>query len=718
MWLFSYFKNRRKINSIINEALDLSQFNAHDRAIEKLRNAIEIYGENYDLYVALGETYCKTSDDNEAKEWFTKAISIEPFFFIAYFYRAQLYLKEYKYKEAIKDFDRAILLFKREPLAYMKRGMCYASLNKYDEALENAIAYSRLTDDKEEAYKLVIATAIATSKTKLAKKYTDKLIKLTGESPTVNSFMARALDAEGENDKALENYNKALEEDPYNFNVLCQRGSYYVKVNEYENAKIDFARACDLDIDDAKDVAYEGLAVCYRAGNDINAAIGCYKKAIDISPDKYYYYYELSCCYFKIEDYKNSVEILEMGERECSKWPYTEHMLILKGDYYFNELEKYEESFEYYSEVVKDKYNKYVYDKMGKAKMSIGSYEDAIDCFNNIIGREEERHQHIYRVAQCYEGMKIYDKALENYTRAIEEDIDNEVYYNSRGCLYATLRKYQESIYDFEKAATLRDDVVQYKYNLALSYKEIGSLDKTIELYEKILAAEGENEYILLTLGKLCISTENIEKANKCFIKIIEINKDNKEAYYYLGYIRYFENKFEEAIGYINISMDGEENESSLLLRGRCYLESGEYSSAICDFSKLIEKSRIPDYYFYRGMAKASLKDYEGSINDYTLAIEFDSSDAQMYISRGYAYKSVGRYQEAIQDYQRAGNVNYSLKGTTYYNIGMIYDITGDYKRALYYLNKAEKINPSSDNIDEINKKREEIYSKTQKKTS
>ncbi|MEG2338959.1 MAG: tetratricopeptide repeat protein, partial [Clostridium sp.] len=369
-------------------------------------------------------------------------------------------------------------------------------------------------------------------------------------------------------------------------------------------------------------------------------------------------------------------------------------------------------------EVVKDRYNKYVYDKMGKAKMSLESYEEAIDCFNNIIDKEEESHQYIYRVAQCYEAMKIYDKALENYTNAIEEDVNNEVYYNSRGCLYATLKRYEESINDFEKAATLRDDVVQYKYNLALSYKEIGSTHKTIELYEKILEAEGDNEYILLTLGKLCINTENIEKANKCFMKIIEINKGNKEAYYYLGYIRYFENKFEDAIEYINISMDGDENESSLLLRARCYLESYNYKDAISDFSKLIDRSSIPDYYFYRGMAKASLKDYKGSVDDYTLAIEFDPNDGQMYISRGAAYKSMGKYKEAIQDYQRAGNVNYSLKGTAYYNIGMIYDITGDYKRALYYLNKSEKINPSSDNIDEINSKREEIYLKTKQKTS
>ncbi|MEF9952822.1 MAG: tetratricopeptide repeat protein [Clostridium sp.] len=790
MMLFSYFKNRQERKKIISEVDSLIEYDAIDTALNKILDYVEEKGGSRDIFMIIAELYFRLEEDTKAEKWLTMSIDRDPLFFLGYFYRGQLLLREKKYEEAISDLDRAILLFKREPLAYMKRGMCYAALNNYKKALPNAIAYSRLTDNKEEAYNLVIATAIAASNMKAAKKYTKKLMELTGEPMLADPYTASTLGIIEDVKGAEEKYTKSIEMDPNNFKLLCQRGNYYISKREFEKGIIDFQRAIECDTFECKDIAYEGLGLCYKSTAAYDKTIECYKKVIELGPDKHYIYYEIAEYYHSNNNLEEAVKYLELGEENCMRWPFKERTRLLKGEYYY-QIEEYDLAFNLYSEVIADGYNVFAYMKMAKCKMqgreynkaleyymvvmeNEGSSEDEVKNFINMLNEDltiqhsselgedsniysnekdsedsdedleedlEEEYdededydddedgddidfsfldeEYYYELAKCYEALEEYDKAFKCYNLAILKDPMSEVSFNGRGCLSASLKKYSDAIRDFEEAIVLCPNVVEYKYNLALCYKEIGDFEKTIEIYEDILKEKGENEFIYMTLGKLCIHVEKMKRAQMCFNSILKINPDNKEAYYYIGYIKYFENKFEEAIENINRSIENEDSEAAVFLRARCYLESGDYSCAIEDFSSLINKSSNHEYYLYRGMAKSSLKDYEGAGEDYTRTIEILPSSVEAYISRGNNYQTLKKYKEAINDYQKAGNVNYNYKYIAFFNIGVIYDILGEDKKALYFLEKSLKINPTGDKIKEINQKIEEITIRQEnKKTS
>ena len=64
----------------------------------------------------------------------------------------------------------------------------------------------------------------------------------------------------------------------------------------------------------------------------------------------------------------------------------------------------------------------------------------------------------------------------------------------------------------------------------------------------------------------------------------------------------------------------------------------------------------MPDasFYFDRALNYERVDDYENAIQDYDRAIQLDPSYASAYYNRGYSYYKLGQYQPAIQDYDKA----------------------------------------------------------------
>ena len=101
----------------------------------------------------------------------------------------------------------------------------------------------------------------------------------------------------------------------------------------------------------------------------------------------------------------------------------------------------------------------------------------------------------------------------------------------------------------------------------------------------------------------------------------------------------------------------------------RMKFEKKDFNGAIAEYTKIIEESsfssssrRVIIYegsypfniYIARGLAKDSLQDYKGAIDDYTMAIEKSiGHDAEPYIKRGLSKISLEDYEGAIADFTK-----------------------------------------------------------------
>ena len=72
---------------------------------------------------------------------------------------------------------------------------------------------------------------------------------------------------------------------------------------------------------------------------------------------------------------------------------------------------------------------------------------------------------------------------------------------------------------------------------------------------------------------------------------------------------------------------------------------------AIADFSVIIDQNELcVTAYINRGAAYDSISDYKKALNDYQRAIELDTSAYHVFHNRGITYFNLGEYDKAITD--------------------------------------------------------------------
>lgn len=84
------------------------------------------------------------------------------------------------------------------------------------------------------------------------------------------------------------------------------------------------------------------------------------------------------------------------------------------------------------------------------------------------------------------------------------------------------------------------------------------------------------------------------------------------------------------------------------------------------------------------------------AVKIYDTLISIDSTKAGYYFKRGYCKSMIfDSPDEAIADYLKSIEKNYSEKSISYLNIGALYNLHGRYDSALYFYDECLKINPN-----------------------
>ena len=121
----------------------------------------------------------------------------------------------------------------------------------------------------------------------------------------------------------------------------------------------------------------------------------------------------------------------------------------------------------------------------------------------------------------------------------------------------------------------------------------------------------------------------------------------------------------------------------------------GDFKGALEEYNLAINiDSTDANYLLNRGLVKEKLKDYEGSITDFTKAISLKPDYESAWFNRGNVFTKLNGLEEAIEDYSMA--IFYNPKYTAaYYNRALNRNKLGITKEACEDLRKAEGLGMS-----------------------
>lgn len=118
------------------------------------------------------------------------------------------------------------------------------------------------------------------------------------------------------------------------------------------------------------------------------------------------------------------------------------------------------------------------------------------------------------------------------------------------------------------------------------------------------------------------------------------------------------------------------------------------YEGSIAEFTKAIEiDAGSADAYYNRGLLYKFKGQYDRAISDFSKAVKLEDTYADVYNSRGVAYFQKGHHDLALSDYTKAIEID-PKHVSAYNNRGTAYSKNGQHDRAISDYTKAIEIDP------------------------
>jgi len=277
----------------------------------------------------------------------------------------------------------------------------------------------------------------------------------------------------------------------------------------------------------------------------------------------------------------------------------------------------------------------------GVAAFDADNYEQAVVLMSAVIASNpglappyRYRATSYWYLDNCASGMADAEKA-------VSINPDYAAAWAARGLLYNTCFGNQaQALQDYEKALSIDPSLAFVHMNLGIYYYEQGDYQKAFDEYNLARVIDPTRSAAWAAMsgaqGALGRYGECIENASKA----IEMNGEEWLAY------------------------------SS---RAFCYTRIGNVAAATADYEIYLSQSANDSKAWYSyAISQSDMGDLQGAMDSYTRSLELDPSYYPANINRGLVYTDLGRYNEALADFNRAlesGDIPaaYSGRGTVYY---------------------------------------------------
>ncbi len=157
-----------------------------------------------------------------------------------------------------------------------------------------------------------------------------------------------------------------------------------------------------------------------------------------------------------------------------------------------------------------------------KIDKAIEEYTEAIELNPKLASAYNNR-------GVAYGNIKEFDKAIEDCNKAIELNPKLASAYSNRGIAYNNIKEFDKAIEDCNKAIELNPKLVSAYNNRGVAYGNIKEFDKAIEDYNKTIELNPKYSIAYLNLAEVYIIRNNHKDSLAITQKSLEISKDIKD---------------------------------------------------------------------------------------------------------------------------------------------------------------------------------------------
>jgi len=302
--------------------------------------------------------------------------------------------------------------------------------------------------------------------------------------------------------------------------------------------------------------------------------------------------------------------------------------------------------------------------ELGLVYLKMREWEKAIPSLEKAVKLNIDNKGAYFYIGNAYEELKEFDKAVETYKEYLKLSPKNSGdTYHRIGMCELQLGRFENAVISLQEAMKEKSQDIKLHNQLADAYHKLGQYDKAAEIYYNLAQINTEDARLYYsTIMRMYNEAKEPEKALEAIKNIIELDPNDTDSLYNLGYM--------------NIQMKN-------------------YNEAIDSFKKLVEIRPDMEYaYLQLGFCYTKLKKFTDAVEIYKKMAEIFPDNADAWFGIGISYMQMKRFNSATEPLERAITLRPD-NGTYYYNLAVAYlNLQDNYSARLMY-NKLKDLDPN-----------------------
>ena len=656
----------------------------------------------YNIHRDIAAAYQLNQKNEEAIQWYKKAIELNPDWIIAWIDLGYTYFYMNQFEPAETHFKKAIALAPEAFDGHWAMAILYDQQKKYDKAIA---AYEKCIELRPEWEHTIRNTeGVLLNDDKHYDKAIEKYKKAVELQPDVSIYhdnLAQAFQTNKQFGEAEKEYELALQLDPDNYGLLNRLGIFYYNQKNYKTAVEYYQKAIDLH--PSEYIYYDNLGLAYSDAADWNNAETAYKKAIELVPQDAVYINSLGVRYYGQSQYEKSIEYYEKATA-INPLPLYFENIGLSYELLKN-TEKAEKAYLKALDLTEKNAQQTPAEEKARTYNCLGVFYDnqkdmskAIDFYRKAMDIMPETKVYQTNLAGAYENNQDWHEAIAIYQKQSKKEPKNDNYHNRLAYCFFQLKEYDQALKHLETALKLRPDMAIYHENIGYFNDALGHYEEALKSYEKAVELEPDKDYRYSTMSSICRKLKNIPLAIHYLEKAILINPRNADYYNDLG-VLYFDNAIDDkkAIEYYKKAIElNPQSHTFLNNLGLVFETLKEYPNAQFSYEKAIEVNPTAENNMLHrlGYVYARMGDVEATENIIKNLLK-EEQKAECYNCLGIYFYEQKDNDKALEYYEIALGMN--PLPVYYDNIGLAYEGEEKWADAAAIYEKLIKIDPTND---------------------
>lgn len=346
---------------------------------------------------------------------------------------------------------------------------------------------------------------------------------------------------------ALEAANYGAEQFPYSAALLIKKADVLLAIRKYDEALVVLEKAEVLDSTDInlyilKTDAYLALDYQQLAATILEDAILIFE-----GEERTELLFELADVYDDYEEFDRVFNCLKLILLEDGNNEEALYKICFWTDY----TGRNEESIQLHNQLLDENpYSHLAWFNLGAAYQGLKLYEKAIDAYQYAIAIDEKFDYAYRNMGDAYLRLHRYKDAIEVLQKVLELSIPEEVIFEALGHCYDKMKNYAQARFHYRKASHLNPEDCHIYFKIATTYMNESYWASAIKNLETAMRIDRHHPDFHMALAKCFVETDRVKDAVIHFSAFIKSRPKNvkgwKELIKCLYHAGYYDEAFEQ----------------------------------------------------------------------------------------------------------------------------------------------------------------------------